>query len=308
MFGQVERETTGWLQETSVSWSDDFNHMSLDKALFSSSEVDDTFFDKAHDDKSARDVEDLSMIFEELDGGVVDFPLPCDEDDVETGAEVTGDWIGELDKDVVNVDELSAVFDVLAAQQTLNVENADLEEKSGYVVDSSEYSTSEDYDEDMEESDDDCDEAPHTISVQIIPAAPTWAELAPLDPRSVIRTPVFKNLDSRIPRVDIPRMDLGFGGVRFSVKPVSPVQVTPVLASPKPCKEPANTSEYRHDPVTCWICKSDKTPYKKYALHRYLEKRHRRNWKRGPRYSGRSNVATGRVREGGRFVCTAHWV
>lgn len=325
MLSQVERDAAAlWLQEPAATWSDELGSLPAlgpvakrGDALFAA--PNDGLLDKLNDDKLARDVEDLSAIFEELEGGYdVDFPLPCDED-VATGAEVTGDWIGDLEKDVVNVDELSSMFDTLVNEQAAEMMTT-------------ETATSEDDDDesmDEEYSDEDGDDEHDASRGSFVPAPPTWATAAPLDPRSVIRTDVFKNLDSRIPRVAIPRMDLGFGAAGFSFKPVHGVPtlrpvastvVTPSVSasvSPKKCQEKKLPSaavacgaeaEYRHDPASCWICKSDKSPYKKYALHRYLEKRHRRNWKRGPRYSGRSHVATNRVREGGRFVTTAHWV
>lgn len=307
----VERDAaTAWLHDPSVSWSDDLGQLppiveNKRNALFV--KTTEGMLDKVNDDKLARDVEDLSAIFEELEGGVVDFPLPCDEEEIATGAEVTGDWIGDLEKDVVNVDELSSMFDVLAAEQSAALDAAEVESKDTSDEDESMVESDEDYDDEVEEQE-------HVRASPIVHAAPTWATMAPLDPRCVIRTPVFKNLDSRIPRVEIPRMDLGFGGPSFALKPSTGVPaLRPVSAvSPKACQDKKATmskdAEYRHDPASCWICKSDKSPYKKYALHRYLEKRHRRNWKRGPRYTGRSHVATNRVREGGRFVTTAHWV
>ncbi|KAJ0410945.1 hypothetical protein ATCC90586_004298 [Pythium insidiosum] len=288
MLSQIERDaTTTWLHD---NWSDE---LALSKNGFYGAGPADGLLDKVNDDKLARDVEDLSAIFEELEGGVVDFPLPCDEEEIATGAEVTGDWIGDLEKDAMNVDELSAVFDELAAGQTSEMAAADSAQ--------SEYSTSEDEEEeymDDSEVDGDDEAAQHAFrarSVPIVPAAPTWINSAPLDPRSVICTPVFKNLDSRIPRVSIPRMDLGFGRPVMTRPPtLASVPQSQMSISPKACREKSKPTEYQHDPKTCWICKSDKSAYKKYALHRYLEKRHRRNWKRGPRYTGRSNVATNR--------------
>ena len=319
MLSQVERDAAAvWLHEPTLSgWNDDLGQLppigvvnKRDAARFAVSSTDGLgLLDKVSDDKLARDVEDLSAIFEELEGGVVDFPLPCDDEDVATGADVTGDWIGDLENDVVNVDELSSMFDTLAAEQATAMEAA-AETSSDDDEAEAMYDSDESYDDD-----DDMEDGAHAISVKIIPAAPTWAISAPLDPRSVIRTPVFKNLDSRIPRIEIPRMDLACGAPGFTLKPstgVPSVCSATSTVSPKPCSKKTVTSskdaQYSHDPASCWICKSDKSPYKKYALHRYLEKRHRRNWKRGPRYSGRSNVATNRVREGGRFITTAHWV
>lgn len=312
MLSQVEREaSTVWLQEPALGgWIDDIGQLPPIGAV-SKHFATDGLLDKVNDDKLARDVEDLSAIFEELEGGVVDFPLPCDDEEVATGAEVTGDWIGDLENDVVNVDELSSMFDALAAEQATAMETVAETSSDDDDEEEAVYDSDESYDDDMEGDD---QTAARAINVQIIPAPPTWATSAPLDPRSVIRTPVFKNLDSRIPRVEIPRMDFACGPPAFTMKPASAVPgLRPTSAlSPKPCSkktaESAKEPQYLHDPASCWICKSDKSPYKKYALHRYLEKRHRRNWKRGPRYSGRSNVATNRVREGGRFITTAHWV
>lgn len=305
MLSQVEQDAAAlWMHEPSAGWSDDLGTIGVvskrGDALFSS--ANDGLLDKLNDDKLARDVEDLSAIFEELEDGVVDFPLPCDEV-VATGAEVTGDWIGDLEKDVVNVDELSSMFDTLVAEQETAMEASVGTDES--MVES-----------DEEEYDDDDDSDLGGVHGAFVPAPPVWAAAAPLDPRSVIRTQVFKNLDSRIPKVNIPRMDLGFGAPSFTLKPVTRIPSSAPVASVSPkssverkaSPKAAMESKYLHDPASCWICKSDKSAYKKYALHRYLEKRHRRNWKRGPRYSGRSNVATNRVREGGRFVTTALWV
>lgn len=141
---------------------------------------------------------------------------------------------------------------------------------------------------------------------------------APIDPRCCIQTPIFKTVDSRIPRAYIPKMDVNFG---FSVRPASPVlpaqfaiqsmpKLVPPPSSPGPSVASSEEQEniYVHDPATCWVCKSDKCDERKRVLHRYVEKRNCRNWKRGARYKARSRVASSRVREGGRFVTKCEWV
>lgn len=261
MIHQAE-EATAWLREP--LWNNDWKQIGNGVNGISG----DGILDKISDDKLARDVDELSSLFVELEEGTIDLLLPTDEN-----VDVPDNWIGELEKDAVNVDELSAFFDQLVSEKASPVALKD---------------------EDTE-CDSDDDEEEH---IPMVPCAPAWVMMAPLDPRSVIRTPVFKDLDCRIPRVQMPRIDLSFGQSAIPV-------VKPVV---KTIKQVVKKSEYEHNPSTCWICKSDKSPYKKFALHRYLQKRHRRNWKRGPRYSGRSNVATSRVRDGGRFIQTAQWV
>lgn len=239
--------------------------------------------EKADDGKLAHDVDDLSAIFEGLVDGA-DIPLPCDDLEDTFGSEGTSAaWIDTLDDDVVNVNELSAAFDALVEEQE----------------------TTEVDDEEMEDADSDNEVS---SDVKIIPSAPVWATMAPLDPRSCIRTPVFQNLDSRIPRIQLPRMDLSFSPNGAAVKAAGVPGTSRPSQSMSPKSEKAKVAKYHHDPKTCWICKSSKTPEKKRALHRYHEKRTRRNWKRGPRYTGRSNVATSRVRNGGRFICTTRWI
>lgn len=314
MLHEFEDTTSLWLQDPVKNWRE--WPVAQDKALTSS--VDEAgLLEKVNEDKLARDVDDLSAIFEELADGVVDFPLPCDDDDLASDADVVGEWIDGLDSDAMNVNEISEAFDALVAEQEDAMNKAEelLKQKDIEEANSTSYSSSEydddDEDEDMEDSDDD-EESARAISVQIIPSPPVWATMAPLDPRSCIKTSVFKNIDSRIPRIDIPRIDLSFAGKADEVKTAGATRpVGPQLKSLSPVRESEKTAaipEYRHDPATCWICKSSKTPEKKRALHRFLEKRSRRNWKKGPRYSGRSNVAASRVRNGGRFICTTQWI
>lgn len=334
MLHELDDTTSLWLQDPVRSWREwpvvaatTASAAAQDKALASSVDAD-GLLEKVNEDKLARDVDDLSAIFEELADGVVDFPLPCDDDEEEEDAdddlaEATaavsvdgvGEWIDGLDgEDAMNVDEISAAFDALVAEQEDEMSAADalLQQKDGASYSASEY---DDSDSDMDDADDDEeDEAP--VVVRIVPAPPVWASMAPLDPRSCIKTPVFKNLDARIVRISIPRMDLALGDktaddVKTTAAAYRPVGPDVKCLSPV-CKEPKSSvsavQEYRHDPATCWICKSSKTPERKRALHRFLEKRSRRNWKKGPRYSGRSNVATSRVRNGGRFICTTQWI
>jgi hypothetical protein len=314
MLHEFEDTTSLWLQEPVKNWRE--WPVPQDKALTSNSVDSDGLLEKVNEDKLARDVDDLSAIFEELADGVVDFPLPCDDDDLATDTDAVGEWIDGLDSDALNVNEISEAFDALVAEQEDAMNKAEelLKQKEIEEANSTSYSSSEyddDDDEEMEESDSDEDSA-RAISVQIIPSPPVWATMAPLDPRSCIKTSVFKNIDSRIPRIEIPRIDLSFAGKGEEAKTGGAARpVGSQLKCLSPVRESEKTAaipEYRHDPATCWICKSSKTPEKKRALHRFLEKRSRRNWKKGPRYSGRSNVAASRVRNGGRFICTTQWI
>ncbi|CAI5717417.1 unnamed protein product [Peronospora destructor] len=244
--------------------------------------------EKEDDGKVAHDVDDLSATFEGLADGV-DFPLPCNdlEEDIASG-DANVAWIDSLNNDVVNVSDLLAAFDMLVQAQQNMAE----------VLEECE-------DEEMEEGESD-DE--RMFDVKIIPSAPVGVTMAPLDPRSCIRTPVFQNLDSRIPRTQVPRIDLSFSVNSAALKDADVPDVDRFEQTMSPMSEKAKVAKYYHDPKTCWICKSSKTLEKKRALHRFHEKRTRRNWKRGPRYTGRSNVATSRVRNGGRFICTSQWL
>ncbi|KAF1315670.1 Cct domain, partial [Globisporangium splendens] len=303
MLHDFEDTTTAWLQDPVKSWRE--WPMPLDKSL--TSVENEGILEKVNEDKLARDVDDLSAIFEELAEGVVDFPLPCD-DELATGSDVAEEWIDSLDSDAMNVNDISEAFDALVAEQELAMSKDEATLKKADETTSASYSSSEyddDDDEDMEDSDDE-DESPRVMTINIIPSPPVWANMVPLDPRSCIKTAVFKNVDSRIPRVNIPRMDLSFAAKAEEAKTV----VGPLFQRESAASESEKLKmpEYRHDPATCWICKSSKTPEKKRAIHRYLEKRSRRNWKKGPRYSGRSNVAASRVRNGGRFICTTQWI
>ncbi|CAH0481374.1 unnamed protein product [Peronospora belbahrii] len=244
---------------------------------------------KTDDGKLAHDVDDLSPLFDEFANGVHYTPLPCDDlEDVDASDDTSVAWIDSLDDDVVNVNDLSAAFDMLVGEETKTTET--LENRK---------------DENIEENDSDTDSS---LDVKIILCAPCWATTAPLDPRSCIRTPIFQNLDSRIPRIQVPRMDLSFAVSCAFIKVADAPVVNRRAQLMSPTSEKAKVAKYHHSTETCWICKSSKTLERKRALHRYQEKRTRRNWKRGPRYSGRSNVATSRVRDGGRFMCTTRWI
>lgn len=289
-----------WAHE-SENWSEAFQ-LGLDKLLCSSSEEVE-LVEKVDESKLAHDVDDLSAIFQGLADGV-EYSLPPFID-AENECDEASQWIEGLEDDAANVDEIAQAFDILVAENAKNESMVDMIE----MASASEYSSEEEEDEDMDVSD--AEEENHStsirrgaISVQIIPSAPVWATFAPLDPRSCIRTPVFKNLDSRIPRIDIPRIDLAFanGGAHGSGVVVGATQQRSTT------KEACVDGGCRHDPSTCWICKSSNSAYRKRALHRYTEKRSRRNWRKGPRYSGRSNVATARVRDGGRFMCSTQWI
>ncbi|RQM12172.1 hypothetical protein DD237_002819 [Peronospora effusa] len=275
MLHDLEEATTWLCREKAMKSGDDWL---LDHPL--------ELVEKEDDGKMAHDVDDLSAIFKGLVDGV-DLPLPCDdlEEDIASG-DASVAWIDSLNEDVVNMSDLSAAFDTLVQEQQNMAE----------VLEECE-------DEEMEEDDSD-DE--RMRDVKIIPSAPVGVTMAPLDPRSCIRTPVFQNLDSRIPRIQIPRIDLSFSVNSVALKDAGVPDVGRSEQSMSPKSEKAKVAKYHHDPKTCWICKSSKTLEKKRALHRFHEKRTRRNWKRGPRYTGRSNVATSRVRNGGRFICTSH--
>ncbi|RLN55064.1 hypothetical protein BBJ29_006417 [Phytophthora kernoviae] len=264
-------EATTWLRmaDPVKNWKD--WQLAFDKDILLSGGAVQTveLVEKADDGKLAHDVDDLSTIFEGLVDGA-DFPLPCDDlEEVAVEEKVSPEWIESLEEDVMNVNELSDAFDALVSEQ-VEVDEATVD------------LTEEDEDEEMEDEDSDV-ESTASANVKIIPSAPVWATLAPLDPRSCIRTPVFKNLDSRIPRIDLPRMDLSFSSNGAAVKAVSAPGISRSVQSMSPKHEKVKVAKYYHDPSTCWICKSSKTPEKKRALHRYHEKRTRRNWKRGPR-------------------------
>lgn len=331
MLHELDDTTSLWLQDPVKNWRE--WPVAQDKALVTNGGVvgdldTNGLLTKVNEDKLARDVDDLSAIFEELADGVVDFTLPCDDDDefiavpvpstttdattdeeLVTGA--VGEWLDGLDSDdALNVDEISEAFDALVAEQE-EAMRVTASSTNNASCGASEYD--DDDDEDMDESEYESDEeSAHAQSVQVVPSPPVWATMAPLDPRSCIKTTVFQNLDSRIPRIDMPRIDLAFAAAGSKhdavlTRPVGPLGkcLSPVRASEKVA---AAAPVYHHDAATCWICKSSKTPEKKRALHRFLEKRSRRNWKKGPRYSGRSNVAASRVRNGGRFICTTQWI
>lgn len=284
-----------WARDPLKSWNE--FQLSIDKDFAVLAKAD-GLVEKVNDDKLARDVDDLTAIFEDLADGA-DFALPADE--LETDAVAANTWIDGLDSDTLNVNELSKAFDALVEDETAQVACA------------AEDCGEDDEDmEDSEEEDDTDDESRAFQPSSIVPSAPVWAFMAPLDPRSCIRGPVFKDIDPRIPRINIPRMDLSNAAGSAPAKSTSVPSATRSCVqsmSPKHGNDKkVKAAEYLHDPKTCWICKSSKTPEKKRALHRFLEKRSRRNWKRGPRYAGRSHVATSRVRNGGRFICTTRWI
>lgn len=349
MLHELDDVTSVWLQDPIRNWRDwpatAAAAAAQDKALASAGDVDaGGLLTKVNEDKLARDVDDLSAIFDELADGVVDFPLPCDEDDEDdagvfavaaaeaavssdaaadadaasdeelaTGA--VGEWLDKLDSDdALNVDEISEAFDALVAEQEELLRVPAAESSASECDDGSDDDVEMDESDAESEEEDDAASA-RALSVKVVPAAPVWATMAPLDPRSCIRTAVFKNLDSRIPRIELPRIDLSFAADKSegasAPRACGPFAGAAAGGSMSPVRGSAKTAEapaYRHDPATCWICKSSKTPEKKRALHRFLEKRGRRNWKKGPRYSGRSSVAASRVRNGGRFICTTQWI
>lgn len=169
-----------------------------------------------------------------------------------------------------------------------------------------------------DESDSDDDESAFASSANVsLSQCHASAFLAPIDPRCCIKTAIFKTIDSRIPMVSIPKMDASFGMCRpaaaFSpvVKPSTPTVAAPVSSIPNlsvaGTEDVEEQAPYVHDPAHCWVCKSGKSEERKMILHRFVEKRYKRNWKRGARYKARSRVASSRVREGGRFVTKCQW-
>ncbi|CAI5724966.1 unnamed protein product [Hyaloperonospora brassicae] len=280
-------QATAWIRRAGLAQS--WNDLQLEQSAVEHVE-------KAVVEELARDVDDLSTIFEGLVDGA-DISLPCDDGH-------DGTWIDSLDDDGVDVIELSSAFDVLMEEQG----------EAMAVSDSGDGSNDEEED-DTDDEDATTDETEVTDSsvtdiadIHIIPSAPVWASMAPLDPRSCIRTPVFSDLDTRIPRVQVPRIDLSFSAHRVVMLAAGVADVSQPEQSMSPPKEKAKVAKCAHNSETCWVCKSSKSVEQKRALHRYYEKRARRNWKRGPRYTGRSNVASSRVRDSGRFTCTTRWI
>jgi hypothetical protein len=295
----MEFMTTIWNHD-SVNWKD--VHLSLDKIHNTN-----TCVDKENEDDIARDVDDLSALFDELEDGE-EFDLldhletnesdeMMDVEDLNAISEMkkqnTTTWIDDLEVDAANVDEISKAFEELAEQEMKSSQQRE-------ALDSS--------DDESSDEEDDNTSTTSLPSSKFIHASPTWATFSPLDPRSCIRTPVFSNLDARIPRVSIPRIDLAVTGAHVQPTPwlrMTDVQINDNLKQSNSTNKPTS---YVHNAKTCWICKSSHSSYKKRALHRYVAKRSRRIWTKKPRYSGRSNVATSRVRDGGRFVAATRWI
>ncbi|CAK4650248.1 hypothetical protein LEN26_016044 [Aphanomyces euteiches] len=225
------------------------------------------------DEETARDIDEFASLMSSLSNG------PKKEDELSD----------------VSIDDL---LNVTSAEPTPSV-------RSGLKV------RFEDAPED--DSDDEDDEEEPVANTTSLP----FHFLAPIDPRCVIQTPVFKTLDSRIPMVSIPKMDVAFGSVNFGTptrKPLLKIGNT-ITAPNSPSRSSVSSGydgessvAYVHDADKCWVCKSGKSEERKRVLHRYVEKRYRRNWKRGARYTARSRVASSRVREGGRFVTKCEWV
>lgn len=114
-----------------------------------------------------------------------------------------------------------------------------------------------------------------------------------VDPQCFKPTPFSRGeIDPRIPSIPIPKRDM-------------------VLKAPAPPPPPMNrqtrTMCDAHDPSTCDICLSNKSPHRKAILHRWRIRRKRRNWSRGPQYEARSSVALNRQRANGRFVSICKW-
>uniref|UniRef100_M4B1U2 CCT domain-containing protein n=1 Tax=Hyaloperonospora arabidopsidis (strain Emoy2) TaxID=559515 RepID=M4B1U2_HYAAE len=206
------------------------------------------------------------------------------------------EMIDSLDDSVVDVNDLSSAYEVLKGEaEVAAVSDSDDDDDEDEVVI-------------VEELVEIGGKVVDISDIQIIHSTPVWATMAPLDPRSCIRTPVFPNLDSRFPIIQVPRIDLSFSANSVVMLAAGAVNVSRLEQSMSPQKEKVKITKYAHDSKTCWVCKSSKTAEQKRALHRYHEKRTRRNWKRVPRYTGRSSVASSRVRNSGRFTCATRWV
>lgn len=243
-------------------------------------------FDFDNDDDAAKDIDDFTSLLATID-------------DEETARDIDDFGIlmnalaksqeKEADMSDVSLDDL--MNDTVSTESSSNV---DMETSSEY------------------ESDEDEDEV---VVPPAVPAAP-FNFRAPIDPRCCIQSPVFKTIDSRIPMISLPKMDVAFG----QVVPQAVVQTKAIdfslrsVVSTSPCSPSRSVSSedseggYVHIPEKCWVCKSNKSEERKRVLHRYVEKRYCRNWKRGARYTARSRVASSRVREGGRFVTKCEWV
>jgi hypothetical protein len=253
----------------------------------------DFIVEKIDEEKLVHDIDDISVIFEDLVKECENKILNVIESEKPPETSDENVWISHLDEDAMNVDEISNVFDQILAEQ---------EEVGDEIM----TETTDEDDEDDEDDDDDTDYDENKVMeptiaspTKMVFTAPVWTSGPPIDPRSCIRTPIFQNLDPRIPRISIPRIDLATA----PMKPLSIIQPSMINSVKK-----KKVIEEKHEASTCWICKSSKSPQRKRALHRYLAKRSRRNWKRGPRYVGRSSVALNRTRFGGRFIQTAQWI
>ncbi|EQC34608.1 hypothetical protein SDRG_07931 [Saprolegnia diclina VS20] len=185
----------------------------------------------------------------------------------------------------------------------------DLDALLGHDVDMTADLCDDDESDDEDEDDDDASTTSPLDSAAALSHLDFRTYQTPIDPRCCIKTPVFNKIDPRIPLALIPRMDVTFG-MRAPATLAAPAFPTAAPASPiSVCSSAVDADEeaYVHDPARCWVCKSNKSEARKMVLHRFVEKRHRRNWKRGARYKARSRVASSRVREGGRFVTKCQW-
>ncbi|OQS01463.1 hypothetical protein ACHHYP_00775 [Achlya hypogyna] len=222
-------------------------------------------------------------------------------DDEETANDIDAftDLIESLSKAQAKDEELAGLSDLLPVP---SFSETDIDALLGApqtdvdMVDDSDY-----------ESDDDEESASNPLDVAAALSPLDFRTYqTPIDPRCCIKTPVFNKIDPRIPVALIPRMDVTLGMRKPA--PVSPLRAAP--SSPaSTCSSSVDVEEeaYVHDPSRCWVCKSGKSEERKMVLHRFVEKRRRRNWKRGARYKARSRVASSRVREGGRFVTKCQW-
>ncbi|RHY29274.1 hypothetical protein DYB32_005283 [Aphanomyces invadans] len=271
---------------------------------------------------ASRRVEVDGFTFQDPNQPSMDFDFDNDEDAAKDVDDFTS-LLSSIDDDETarDIDEFAALMNVLAKSQEESV--SDLSEVSiedlmteQVFVEAEDVLVNPDTKDDEEmESDYDSDDD------DFVPPSPVYSAphsfLAPIDPRCCIQSSIFKSVDSRIPMINPPKMDVSFG--RVSVNAVCTKADMTCLArslsfgsapsSPgSMCSADSNDTCYVHESDKCWVCKSDKSEERKRVLHRYVEKRYRRNWKRGARYTARSRVASSRVREGGRFVTKCDWV
>ncbi|RHY43406.1 hypothetical protein DYB30_008012 [Aphanomyces astaci] len=275
-------------------------HVEVDGFTFQDPNQPAMDFDFDNDDDAAKDIDDFTSLLASID----DEETARDIDDFATLMNVLSKSQESSDADMsdVSIDDL---LSEPAFAEKVNVTAILGTQNNVTMDDESEYDSDDDDDDDL------------VAQSPVHSAAQKF--LAPIDPRCCIQSPIFKTIDSRIPMINLPKMDVSFGRVLLPVAASVKPSTTPLSrsssivtspSSPALSASSADSSDvgYVHDTDKCWVCKCNKSEERKRVLHRYVEKRYRRNWKRGARYTARSRVASSRVREGGRFVTKCEWV